>query len=78
MDKGRTLHSIPEKELLCAIRLCEEGVQGVLTLFCSGAAQVCHDDRVVELKETGRGGRGRREQTGGKGRSRKGEARRHG
>ena len=34
-------------------RLCvrDEGVQGVLTLFCSGAAQVCHDDRVVELKE---------------------------
>ena len=32
---------------------CErgEGVQGVLTLFCSGAAQVCHDDRAVELKE---------------------------
>ena len=32
---------------------CEggEGVQGVLTLFCSGAAQVCHDDRVVGLKE---------------------------
>ena len=32
---------------------CErgEGVQGVRTLFCSGAAQVCHDDRVVELKE---------------------------
>ena len=28
-----------------------EGVQGVLTLFCSGAAQTCHDDRVVELKE---------------------------
>ena len=28
-----------------------EGVQGVLTLFCSGTAQVCHDDRVVELKE---------------------------
>ena len=28
-----------------------EGVQDVLTLFCSGAAQVCHDDRVVELKE---------------------------
>ena len=28
-----------------------EDVQGVLTLFCSGAAQVCHDDRVVELKE---------------------------
>ena len=22
-----------------------------LTIFCSGAAQVCHDDRVVELKE---------------------------
>ena len=29
----------------------DESVQGVLTLFCSGAAQVCHDDRVVELKE---------------------------
>ena len=32
---------------------CErgEGVQGVLTLFCSGAAQVCHDLCVVELRE---------------------------
>ena len=28
-----------------------EDVRSVLTLFCSGAAQVCHDDRVVELKE---------------------------
>ena len=28
-----------------------EGVQGILTLFCSGEAQTCHDDRVVELKE---------------------------
>ena len=28
-----------------------ERVQGVITLFCSGAAQICHDDRVVELKE---------------------------
>ena len=28
-----------------------EGVQGVLTLFCSGAAKVYHDDPVVELKE---------------------------
>ena len=28
-----------------------EGVQGVLTLFSSGVAQTCHDDRVVELKE---------------------------
>ena len=27
------------------------GVQGVLTLICSGAAQAFHDDRVVELKE---------------------------
>ena len=51
----------------------DEGVQGVLTLFCSGAAQVCHDDSVVELQEA-RGGRGRRGQTGGKGRSGKGEA----
>ena len=33
--------------------MCErgEGVESVLTLFCSGAAQACHDDRVVELKE---------------------------
>ena len=32
---------------------CERvgGVQGVLTLFCGGVAQTCHDDRVVELKE---------------------------
>ena len=29
----------------------DEGVQGVLTLFCSGAAQVCPLLRVVELKE---------------------------
>ena len=29
-----------------------EDVQGVLTLFCSGAAQVvCHDLRVLELRE---------------------------
>ena len=28
-----------------------EGVQGALTLFCRGAAQTCHDDRVVELRE---------------------------
>ena len=28
-----------------------EGVQGVLTLFCSGVAQTCHGDRVVELRE---------------------------
>ena len=29
----------------------DEDVQSVLTLCCSGAAQVCHDLRVVELKE---------------------------
>ena len=28
-----------------------EGVQDILTLFCGGAAQTYHDDRVVELKE---------------------------
>ena len=28
-----------------------ERVQGVLTLFCGGVAQTCHDDRVVELKK---------------------------
>ena len=35
-------------------RFCErgEGVQGVLTLFCSGAGQVvCHALRVEELSE---------------------------
>ena len=49
-----------------------EGVEGVLTLFCSGAAQVCHDDRVVELKEQLEVEEEDRGQTGGKGRSRKG------
>ena len=54
----------------CSIAVLEvTGVQGVLTLFCSGAAEVCHDDRVVELKEARSrwkedgdrsGGRGRR------------------
>ena len=29
----------------------DEDVQGVLTLFCSGAAQVCHVLRAVELRE---------------------------
>ena len=28
-----------------------KGIQGVLTLFCSGPAQVCHVLRVVELRE---------------------------
>ena len=36
------------RSLLC---VRGEGVQGVLTLFCGGVAQTCHDDRVVELKE---------------------------
>ena len=52
-----------------------EGVQGVLTLFCCGVAQTCHDDQVVELKgqlvveevdgdrETGRKSKGRRERS---------------
>ena len=42
----------PRTSMVASFR-CErgEGVQGVLTLFCSGTAQVCHDDRVVELKE---------------------------
>ena len=50
-----------------------EGVQGVLTLFCSGAAQVCRDDRVVELKEQLEVEEEDRGQTGGRGRSSKGE-----
>ena len=68
---GNTAASPKGKNGLC---VRGEGVQGVVTLFCSGAAQVCHDDRVVELKETARGGRGRRGQTGGRGR-RKGRSR---
>ena len=47
MSHGRT--SAFDDHLYHCVR--GEGVQGVLTLFCSGAAQVCHDDRVVELKE---------------------------
>ena len=36
----------------CAFCGRGEGVQGVLTLFCSGAAQVaCHALRVEELRE---------------------------
>ena len=34
----------------------DEDVQGVLTLFCSGAAQVCHDLRVEELRSSGEDG----------------------
>ena len=43
-----------------------KGVQGVLTLFCSGAAQVCHDDRAVEHKEQLEVEEEGRGQTGGK------------
>ena len=46
------------------------GVHGVLTLFCGGETQTCHDDRVVELKEQlvveevdGEGQKGRRERS---------------
>ena len=50
------------------------GVQGALTLLCSGAAQAFHDDRVVELRvQLGvQEVEGKRQ--GGTGRSRKGEA----
>ena len=47
--KDATLPAHPQELYLLCVR--GEGVQGVLTLFCSGAAQVCHDNRVVELKE---------------------------
>ena len=36
---------------MCLFCVRVAGVHGVLTLFCSGVAQTCHDDRVVELKE---------------------------
>ena len=53
--------------------ICEgvEDVQGVLTLFCSGAAQVCHALRVGELSEQLEVEEEDGGQTGGRGRSRK-------
>ena len=40
-----------DRTLTCSCGRCER-VQDVLTLFCSGAAQVvCHALRVVELRE---------------------------
>ena len=45
---GRYLTRPPPSALEC---VRGEGVQGVLNLFCSGAAQVCHDLRVVVLRE---------------------------
>ena len=48
-----------------------EGVQGVLTLFCSGVAQTCHDDRVVGAQGTARGRGSRRRRAGRKGKGRK-------
>ena len=47
----RAARSRPRKPAEHPLVLCEEGVQDVLTLFCGGVAQTCHDDRVVELKE---------------------------
>ena len=35
----------------CKLCVRGGGVHGVLTLFCGGVAQTCHDDRVVELNE---------------------------
>ena len=52
----------------------DEGVQGVLTFFCSGAAQVCHDDRVAELWEQLEVEEEDGDRQGRRGRSRKGEA----
>ena len=46
-----TLSSAKVRSLGLITCVRREGVQGVLTLFCSGAAQAFHDDRVVELKE---------------------------
>ena len=43
------LHSVPAGASTQCGR--DEDVQGVLTLFCSGAAQVCHDLCVLELRE---------------------------
>ena len=45
------LYMLCERLLLFTHCVRCEGVQGVLTLICSGVAQTCHDDRVVELKE---------------------------
>ena len=43
--------NVQTQRMMCTTQSLVEGVQGVLTLFCSGAAQAFHDDRVVELKE---------------------------
>ena len=57
MMKGREWRSVhkhwPTSTSLsdCCICVRGEGVQGVLTLFCGGVAQTCHDDQVFELKE---------------------------
>ena len=48
-DESLSSPKVTKFGLITCVR--DEGVQGVLTLFCSGAAQVCHDDRVVELRE---------------------------
>ena len=48
-----------------------EDVQGVLTLFCSGAAQVCHALRVNELRDKLEVEEEDGDRKGGRGRSRK-------
>ena len=50
---ARVMAALRRNKAICTSCFCVGGVgvQGVLTLFCSGTAQACHDDRAVELKE---------------------------
>ena len=48
---GLAVNFIPAFYEIVNVCVRGEGVQGALTLFCSGAAQVYHDDRVLDLKE---------------------------
>ena len=44
------MRAIVQVQMVLGCGAVEDG-QGVLTLFCSGAAQVCHALRVNELRE---------------------------
>ena len=50
---AKDVSSLSGRDFIAASFDCGRGerVQGVLTLFCSGAAQVCHDPRVEDLRE---------------------------
>ena len=72
-EKGADESEGQEVGLITCVRV--EGVHGVLTLFCSGAAQVvCHALRVGELREQleVEEEEGDRQEEGGRSRERRG------